>query len=616
MKRKIIVGFAVLSVALVAGGLYITQSIDRVISKLQTIITLHEVEILRKTLLTDVRAVQEDLLLTDSPHARELDSFVGHGERMANAVDGCFDCHHVPPTRVRLEDLRKQIETYQIALSSVYTVRANQERLMREKEEAFHLGQNIIHEINQIVAFSSGKLAERTRTAMTSIAETKRLLTILVIVGPAIGLGIAVYFVREFTNSMATLLAATRKLKAGDLDPEIHGLRDEFGELGNSFNEMAFALRETIRKIEEGQKRYRMLFESAGDAIFLLEAEGSRVGRIVSANQAAADMHGYSVDELLQMTIQDLATPEAAAESPARIRRILNGDWIDVEIAHRKKDGTVFPVEVSAGLLEFEGQKIILTFNKDITERKQAEEALQRAEQMVIVGEMAAGLAHEIKNPLAGIKVSIEVLATELETKEEDKEVFERIIDEINRIETLLRNLLSYAIPPKPQFVPLDVNRLIDSAVKTAEFSLKSPAEASETRQTKDVRFVKHLNHRLPPIVADSAQLQQVILNLLLNAVHAIPESGTISVTTKPHSAGSIRIAVSDTGKGVEGDDIQKIFQPFFTTKAKGTGLGLSICKRLIEQQNGRINVVRNPERGLTFTIDLPVDQKSGDWLA
>jgi two-component system sensor histidine kinase AtoS len=616
MKRKIIVGFVILSFALVAGGLYITQSIDQVISKLETIITLHEVEILRKTLLTDVRAVQEDLLLKDSPHARDLDSFVKHAERMADAVDGCFDCHHVRPTTMRLEDLRDQIKTYQMVLSSVYTLRASDDRLTREKENAFHLGQNIIHEINQIVAFSSGKLAERTRTAMTSIAETKRLLTILVIVGPAIGLAIAVYFVREFTGSMETLLTATRKLKAGDLEPEIKGLRDEFGELGESFNEMAVALRETIRKIQEGQKRYRMLFESAGDAIFLLEAEGSRVGRIVSANQAAADMHGYSVDELLELTIQDLATPEAAAKSPGRIHRILNGEWIDVEIGHRKKDGTVFPVEVSAGLVEFDDQKFILTFNKDITERKQAEEALQRAEQMVIVGEMAAGLAHEIKNPLAGIKVSIEVLATELETKEEDKEVFARIIDEINRIETLLRNLLSYAIPPTPQFAPLDVNRIIDSAVKTAEFSLKSPAEGAAPRSAKDIQFVKHLNHRLPPIVADAAQLQQVILNLLLNAVHAIPETGTISVTTRSHSAGSIRIAVSDTGKGIEGDDIEKLFQPFFTTKAKGTGLGLSICKRLIEQHNGRIHVARNPEGGLTFAIDLPVDQKSGDWLA
>ena len=108
---------------------------------------------------------------------------------------------------------------------------------------------------------------------------------------------------------MTTLINATRRLKAGELDHKIEGLSDEFGELGESINEMALALKEMIRAIEENQKRYRMLFESAGDAIFMLEAEGENVGRIVSANQAAADMHGYAVDELLKLNIQDLDTP-------------------------------------------------------------------------------------------------------------------------------------------------------------------------------------------------------------------------------------------------------------------------------------------------------------------
>jgi two-component system sensor histidine kinase AtoS len=410
MRRKIFIGFIILSLCFTAGGLYITRSIDRVISKLETIITLHRVEILRKTLLTDVKAVQQDLLLKDSPHAATVDAFVQHGEKMAEEVEGCFDCHHVDSTKKRLQSLQNAITIYQSALSRVYTVRANLERLTKEKEIAFHVGQQIIHEIHEIVSFSSRKLADRTRTAMEGIAATKRLLTLLVIAGPTIGLAIAIYFIRGFTGPMATLLGATRRLKSGDLEPRIEGLHDEFSELGDSFNEMALALKEMIRRIEENQKRYRMLFESAGDGIFLLEAEGENAGRILSVNRAAADLHGYTVDQLSRLNIQDIETPEAAAERPDRVRRILNGEWVDAETSHRKRDGTVFPVAVSAGLLEFEDQKLILNFNKDITERKQAEEALQHAEQLVVVGEMAAGLAHEIKNPLAGIKVSIEVL--------------------------------------------------------------------------------------------------------------------------------------------------------------------------------------------------------------
>jgi two-component system sensor histidine kinase AtoS len=490
----------------------------------------------------------------------------------------------------------------------VYTTRANFERLYREKQAAFHIGQQVIRRVDEIIELSSKTLVDKTEIAKNSIAKTKNLLTLIVIAGPALGLVVALFFIRDFTGSVGTLLNATRKLKTGDLEHKIEGLQDEFGELGESINEMALSLKEMFGTLAENQKRYRMLFESAGDAIFMLDAEGGNVGRIVSANRAAANMHGHTVEELVGMTIQDLDTPEAAAGSRKRFRRILNGEWIDAEIAHRKKDGSVFPVEISAGLLEFEDQKYILAFNKDITERKQAEEALQRAEQLVVVGEMAAGLAHEIKNPLAGIKLSMEVLSSELDLAKKDGELTQQIIAEINRIETLLKNLLNYATPPTPQFAPIDVNRIIESALKIAKYSLKSPARGTKPQQPKEIEFVKELDD-LPLIVADAEQLQQVVLNLLLNAVYAVDNRGAIRLTTSATAGDSIQIVVSDDGEGIAELDLAKIFQPFFTTKPSGTGLGLPICKRLIEQQSGTISVIRNPERGLTFTIHLPVEQ-------
>ncbi len=610
MKRKIFIGFSILTTLLIAGGLYITRSIDDVIWKLETIITLHQVEILRKNLLTDVKAVQQDLLLKDSPHATKVDTFIQHGEQMLDEVEGCFDCHHDDPAESQLTTLHEEIQLYQKSLSRVYTTRANAERVYNEKQLAFHIGQQIIQEIGEIIQLSSETLSDKTEIAKNSIARTKHLLTALVIAGPALGLVIALFFIRNFTGSVEALLGATRKLKTGNLDYKIEGLEDEFGELGESINEMATSLMGMFRTLEENQKRYRMLFESAGDAIFMLEAEGQNVGRIVSANRAAAVMHGYSVEELVGMQIQELETPESASGSPERIRRILNGEWIDAEIAHRKKDGSVFPVEISAGMLEFEDQKYILAFDKDITERKQTEEALQRTEQLVVVGEMAAGLAHEIKNPLAGIKLSIEILSAELDLAKEDEELFERIVAEINRIETLLKNLLSYAKPPVPQFAPIDVNRIIEAAVKAAKYSLRGHSPEEQSSQPKEIEFVKDLND-LPLIVADAAQLQQVILNLLLNAVHAVHDRGTIRLATSAKMDDWIEIVVSDNGKGIIESGLERIFLPFFTTKPKGTGLGLSICKRLIEQHNGTIGVARNPEGGLTFTILLPIEQAS-----
>jgi two-component system sensor histidine kinase AtoS len=611
MKRKFLIGFIVLTICVAAGGFYITRSIADVIEKLETIITLHQVKILRTDLLTDVKAVQQDLLLKDSPHAATVDTFILHGEQMLAQVEGCFDCHHDDPSKSQLEELREEIYSYQGSLSRVYTTRASSERVNAAKQVAFQIGQHIIQEINGIIELSSDNLAYKTEVAKDSIAETKRLLTILIIVGPFLGVVIALFLVRDFTGSVETLIAAIRRFKAGELEYKIEGLKDEFGELGDSFNEMALSLSDMIRKMEENQKLYRMLFEGAGDGIFILEAEGENVGRIVSANKAAADMHGYTVEELLELRITDLDSPEAVAENPQRIRRILAGEWIDTEISHRMKDGRVFPVEISAGLLELDDQKFILAFDKDITERKQAEEALQRAERLVVVGEMAAGLAHEIKNPLAGIKVSIEVLTSELQLEPEDAKVFDRIVGEINRIETLLKNLLSYAMPPTPQFAQIDVNRIIESAIKTVVFSLKSPAQKTKSREVKDIRFVKDLSDRLPRITADPAQLQQVILNLFLNAIQAIPEAGSVSVKTSADSDRFIRIVVSDTGKGIDEKDLGNMFQPFFTTKPKGTGLGLPICKRLIEQQNGSIEVAYSATGGLRFSINLPVEQRS-----
>jgi signal transduction histidine kinase len=204
--------------------------------------------------------------------------------------------------------------------------------------------------------------------------------------------------------------------------------------------------------------------------------------------------------------------------------------------------------------------------------------------------------------------LSIEVLSSELDLAKKDSELTQQIIAEINRIETLLKNLLNYATPPTPQFAPIDVNQIIESTLKIAKFSLKSPARGAKPQQPKEIEFVRELND-LPLIVADAEQLHQVVLNLLLNAVHAVDGRGTIRLTTSATAGDSIQIVVSDDGKGIAELDLEKIFQPFFTTKPSGTGLGLPICKRLIEQQNGTISVVQNPERGLTFTIHLPVEQ-------
>jgi two-component system sensor histidine kinase AtoS len=433
------------------------------------------------------------------------------------------------------------------------------------------------------------------------VHQTRIFLILLVAVGPLLIAVLAITVIRGVTGPIQVLLDATRRLKTGDLDFRIEGLRDEFGELAVGFNAMAGSLKEQLRKIEDSEKRYRLLFETATDAIFILDAEGGQAGRIVEVNPAAALMHDYTIEELLGMHIASLDSPEFAAGAPERIRRILNGETLEVETEHRKKDGTLFPIEISATLLQLGGHKYILAIDRDITVRKEAEEKMQRAEQLKMVGELAAGLAHEIKNPLSGIKVSIEVLSNEPYMPEEDRSILVKVIDEIRRIESLIHGLLSFARPPRPRFVETDVNEVLAGVSGLALRNQLSTPESSRA-----INVVKDFDNRLPLITADPMQLKQVFMNLILNAVDAMHEGGTLTMKTQFDAAAQVvRVEISDTGKGISPAAMDKIFHPFFTTKPKGTGLGLAISKRLIEDHGGRIRVEKNASGGVTFKISL-----------
>jgi two-component system sensor histidine kinase AtoS len=598
MKKKIIVGLSIFSLIFFIGGIYVIYTVQSATAKLDKLITLHEVEIIRENLSIGVKRVQADLSLQNTHYARGAYITVSNVMSMSQAADTCFRCHHSEKIMQRLVDLRSHIEAYRTAISRVLTIRADPVREKTEEESAIRIGDALTTKIDEMIEFTRTRLDEKTKKGLKDIAGTKTLLFVLVGIGPLLATGLAFVFIKGFTRPVDSLLVAIRKLKGGNLDHRIAGLTDEFGEVAAAFNDMAGFLKENIYRLEDSEKRYRMLFENASDAIFILEAEGEQAGRIIAANRAAADMHGYTVDELVTMNITDLDTPETAQDAPETIRRILSGERIKAELTHLKKGGVLIHVEVSASLVDFGSHRYILAMDRDITERKQAEEALQRVEQMKVVGELAAGLAHEIKNPLAGMKVSIGVLLSELNLSDDDREVLTRVADEILRIELLMKELLNFARPPRPQFYVVDINKVLE---KAAILSAKNPSFSA-------VKVVKEYDNRAPGTMADPMQLQQVFMNLLLNAADAMPEGGTISLKTLYEEKSNVlQIMISDSGKGIDDKAMTRIFQPFFTTKAKGTGLGLAITKRLIEQHGGSISVGNNPEGGATFKMVLPL---------
>jgi len=608
MKTKAIFGFIILTILFLGGGIYIISANNRAIANLENVVRLNEVALRRVDLLNRIKLVQADLLLADSPHATDIDTVIAHGEAIEKAAGNCFDCHHSEEMLQRFYQVMSALDDYLKKLSRVYTIRANRERINREIASAFKSGEMLHAEVSRLSTLSSHKIPARITQTREEISRIQNLIMIMVIFGPLVTLVLIFLFIKRFTTSISVLSTATGKIREGDLTHTItEPLHDEFHDLATAFNQMAVSLKKQREQVTAAESRYKILFESAVDAIFILEAEGEEAGTIVAANQAAADMHGYTVDELLGLKIQDLDTRETATGAPERFQRLLNGEKIEARMEHRKKDGTVFPVDFSAGLLEIEGRKYILAFDRDITMRVRTEEALSRSRQLATVGQMAAGLAHEIKNPLAGIKVSMEVLINELKLSPQDKEIFLRIVTEIQRIETLLRNLLNYARPSPPAFSRIALNTQLENCIKNAEMILKSPEYAGEN--SKRITFAKNLADNLPQINADPAQLQQIFLNLFLNAIGAIPGDGTISVTTRPGPDNTVLAEVSDTGKGLTAEACAEIFQPFYTTKPKGSGLGLAITKRLVELHQGSINVVSAPGQGATFIITFPVEQ-------
>jgi len=223
---------------------------------------------------------------------------------------------------------------------------------------------------------------------------------------------------------------------------------------------------------------------------------------------------------------------------------------------------------------------------------------MSRAEHLATLGELAAGLAHEIRNPLAGIAGVIEIVGRDLPPTSPARAVIKDVRLEVTHINRILTDLLQTARPHPPQVRPTDLNTTVEHAVMLARQQVLS----------KPIKIELEKDPQLPNVEHDSDQLHQVILNLLLNAVQAIEATGKIRVVLAARKENAL-ISVSDSGRGILPEHLPFIFRPFYTTKGNGTGLGLSLARRIVEDHRGKIEVESEPGKGSEFLITLPINQ-------
>jgi PAS domain S-box-containing protein len=369
------------------------------------------------------------------------------------------------------------------------------------------------------------------------------------------------------------------------------------------------------KKLESSEKRYRALFEKAEDAIFILDASPENMGRIVDANQGAAIMHGYTVEELKKLNIKDLDAPLNANKVEGPALPVFEGEWIKNEINHVRKDGSIFPVEISAGLLEIDHNNFILAIDRDIGERKTIEDRLRRSEKMEAIGTLAGGIAHDFNNILSAILGSTELALMETQKESAVTQNLHQVYEAGNRAKDLVKQILTVARQSDNVMTQICVASITKEALKLIRASLPSTIEIEQKIESESL------------IIGDSTQIHQIIMNLCTNAAHAMEEKGgvlKVSLSDAEVSSNSknknfnfkpgnyIKLVVSDNGVGIPNDVIKSIFEPYFTTKklGEGTGLGLAIAHGIVEAHGGEITVDTAVGAGTKFTVYLPISQK------
>ncbi len=379
--------------------------------------------------------------------------------------------------------------------------------------------------------------------------------------------------------------------------------RELEAELKRHTEQLETSVAERTNELRKSEQRYRLLFESNPQPMWVYDHETLA---FLAVNDAAIKHYGYSREEFLQMTIKDLRLPEdvpVLLEDLARDSEDFedkSGPW-----RHLRKDGALIDVEIAKHTLDFDGRRAGLVLVTDVSDRKAAEvelrqmqERLMHQEKIAALGRVAAQVAHEVKNPLAGLRLYSLHLKNKVAGKLSDAEmdIINKIADGIGRLTETTEQILSFARPISMNLTRVNLNKVVSDTAQLLE----------PQTNANSITLKLLLAEPAPEGMIDEASIHAALMNLMLNAIQAMQGGGTLTVKTEMRED-KLLVTICDTGKGMHAEQITNVFEPFYTTKAQGLGLGMPYAKKIIEQHQGAIRVESREGVGTQIEIELPV---------